>query len=102
MSWGANDSYVLLSLYYKRMTQFYNIRGQLGTGDREDKMKPSLSKDLEKYTIIDVACGSKHSLFLGCKFAPNSWKTNFILQRRATFWFADKIRMGNWDWETKN
>lgn len=37
------------------------------------RTKPSLVKDLKNYTIVKVACGAKHTLFLTCKMSHSSF-----------------------------
>jgi hypothetical protein len=41
-----------------------NEFGQLGLGDKENRSKPSLVKELSQHRIVRVTCGSKHTIFL--------------------------------------
>ena len=41
-----------------------NEEGQLGLGDSEDKMVPSLVQELTGHNIVEIATGKSHSLFL--------------------------------------
>ncbi|XP_071479300.1 probable E3 ubiquitin-protein ligase HERC4 [Diadema antillarum] len=64
LSWGHND------------------RGQCGmaTGDQDDKPKPRIMKSLGSYHVVQVSCGSRHSLALTRDGRVFSWGDNSVGQ----------------------
>lgn len=60
---------VLITADGRVMTWGRNDKGQLGLGDTDTRVTPTVVQSLKDYKVIDAACGKGHTLFLTDKGA---------------------------------